>query len=133
MRNKINILVFMLSIILFVNCSNKKKELNEELNKIAVNLNSSAPVQLDINTLFLGAEVTSDNIFKYKYRVINSKNPSTLVQEMEYQTRENIKEAFRINPDLQIFTANNVEIHYIYTDSLGEILKTIEITPKDYK
>lgn len=133
MRNNIKSIILLLSIVLFVGCSNKKKELNIELNKIATELNNSAPVQLDNNTLFLGAEVTPENVFKYKYKIINSDNPSELVQKMEYQTRENIKEAFRINPQLQIFTENNVEIHYIYTDSLGEILKTIEITPKDYK
>lgn len=133
MQNNIKTIILLLSIILFVSCSNKKKELNEELNKIAAELNNSAPVQLDVNTIFFGAEVTPDNIFKYKYKIINTENPSALLEKMEYQTRENIKEAFRINPNLQIFTANNVEIHYIYTDSLGEILKTIEITPKDYK
>lgn len=133
MQNNIKSIILLLSIVLFVGCSNKKKELNIELNKIAVELNNSAPVQLDNNTLFLGAEVTPENVFKYKYKIVNSDNPSELVQKMEYQTRENIKEAFRINPQLQIFTENNVEIHYIYTDSLGEILKTIEITPKDYK
>ncbi len=133
MQVRINIIVFLLSIGLFISCSNKKKELNNELNKIAIELNNSAPIQLDKNTLFLESEVTSDNIFVYKYKIINSDNPEELVRKMEYQTRENIKEAFRINPNLQIFTANDVEIHYIYTDSLGEIIKTIEITPKDYK
>ena len=38
-----------------------------------------------------------------------------------------------MNPDLKIFTANDVKIDYIYTDSAGKILKTIHITPKDYK
>ncbi len=133
MQNDIKTIILLLSIILFVSCSNKKKELNVELDKIAAELNNSAPVQLDVNTIFFGAEVTPDNIFKYKYKIINSENPSALLEKMEFQTRENIKKAFRINPNLQIFTENNVKIHYIYTDSLGEILKTIEITPEDYK
>ncbi len=52
MQNDIKTIILLLSIILFVSCSNKKKELNVELDKIAAELNNSAPVQLDVNTIF---------------------------------------------------------------------------------
>ncbi len=133
MQNKLYLFIITVFAILAIGCSSNKKELNQELNKLAVNLNKSAPVMFDINTLFLGAEVTPDNVFQYKYQIVNSTNPAKLVDAMEEQTRANIKEAFLMNPDLQIFTANNVSIDYVYTDSLGKIIKTIHIKPEDYK
>ena len=100
---------------------------------MAENLNQSAPAQLDEHTIFLGAEVTDENVFQYRYQIVNTPNPQAMMQAVEDQTKNNIKEAFRINPDLRIFTKNNVNIDYIYTDSSGNVLKTINITPKDYK
>jgi hypothetical protein len=55
------------------------------------------------------------------------------MEAVEEQTRTNIREAFRLNPDLRIFTVNDVRIDYIYTDSVGNVVKTIHITPEDYK
>ncbi|MEA5063516.1 MAG: hypothetical protein VB054_09320, partial [Petrimonas sp.] len=81
----------------------------------------------------LGAGVTEENVFQYRYQIMNTPDPQSMMQAVEEQTRANIREAFRLNPDLKIFTANDVKIDYIYTDSAGTILKTIHITPKDYK
>mgnify|MGYP001210654988 FL=1 len=131
MKNKIlSFLMFLVSI-LWLSCSNNN--LNKELNTMATNLNEAAPAQLDENTLFLGAQVDVDNTFKYLYQIINTNNADSIMNEMEEQTRDNIKEAFRINPDLAIFTANDINIEYVYHDSLGQVIKTIHITPQDYK
>lgn len=131
MKNKIlSFLMFLVSI-LWLSCSNNN--LNKELNTMATNLNEAAPAQLDENTLFLGAQVGVDNTFKYLYQIINTNNADSIMNEMEEQTRDNIKEAFRINPDLAIFTANDINIEYVYHDSLGQVIKTIHITPQDYK
>lgn len=100
---------------------------------MADNLNKSVPVRLDDHTLFLGAGVTEDNVFQYRYQLMNTAEPLSMMLAVEEQTRANIREAFRLNPDLKIFTANEVDIDYIYTDSAGSILKTIHITPEDYK
>lgn len=132
MRNKLHFIALFAVSLLLVNCSNNKK-LHQELVKMANNLNKSAPAQLDDHTTFLGADVTENNVFQYRYQIINTSHPQSMMQEVEEQTRANIREAFRMNPDLRIFTANDVKIDYIYTDSAGKILKTIHITPRDYK
>ncbi len=132
MRDKIHIIFLITISILLLQCSSDKR-LHQELVKMADNLNKSTPAQLDDYTTFLGANVTEDNVFQYRYQIINTFDPQSLMQAVEEQTRANIKEAFRINPDLKIFTTNNVEIDYIYTDSVGKLLRTIHITPKDYK
>lgn len=130
-RKSLLLLILSISFFLF-GCSNSGA-LNKELSKMADNLNKAAPAQLDDNTLFLGAQVSSDNTFKYLYQIINTEDAEEIMDEMEAQTRANIKEAFRINPDLKIFTVNDVDIEYIYQDSLGRVVRTILITPKDYK
>lgn len=132
MRNKLHFTALIIASLLLLNCSNTQK-LNEQLTQIAENLNKSTPVLLDDYTVFLNASVTDDNIFQYKYQIVNTTDPQSLMQEKESQTLVNIKVAFRINPDLRVFTKNNVIIDYIYTDSIGQVIKTIRITPKDYK
>lgn len=132
MRNKLHIIFLITISFLLLQCSNDKR-LHQELVKMADNLNKSTPAQLDDHTTFLGASVTDNNIFQYRYQIINTPDPQSMMQAVEQQTRTNIKGAFKMNPDLKIFTANNVKIDYIYTDSAGKILKTIHITPKDYK
>lgn len=133
MRNKLHFILLIVTSFLFLQCSGDSKKLHRDLVKIADNLNKSAPAQLDDHTTFLGADVTETNVFQYRYQIINTPNPQSMMQAVEEQTRNNIKEAFQLNPDLKIFTVNKVNIDYIYTDSVGNVVKTIHITPKDYK
>ncbi len=132
MRSKIHLIFLVGFPLLLLQCSGDKR-LHRELVKMADNLNKSVPVRLDDHTLFLGAGVTEDNVFQYRYQLMNTAEPLSMMLAVEEQTRANIREAFRLNPDLKIFTANEVDIDYIYTDSAGSILKTIHITPEDYK
>ena len=132
MRNIFHIISLITISFLLLQCSNGDR-LHRELVKMADNLNKSVPAQLDDHTTFLGAGVTEENVFQYRYQIMNTPDPQSMMQAVEEQTRANIREAFRLNPDLKIFTANEVKIDYIYTDSAGAILKTIHITPKDYK
>ncbi len=134
MKSKqIYLLVLILSLLFAVGCSNKNKELNIELNKMAYNLNQDAPAQLDENTMFIKAEVDSTNTFKYIYRIVNTDKPADLLNEMESQMKANLKEAFKLNPDLRIFTENNVIIEYVYMDEDDNVVRTITVTPQDYK
>ncbi len=131
MRNKYFLLLSLLAFLLIVGCNGDKK-LNTQLNKMAEDLNQSAPAQLDEYTMFIGANVAPGNIFQYNYQVINTDNPDSLMSAMEVQTRKNIREAFQLNPGLKIFTDNNINIEYIYNDEHGVLIRKIEITPEDY-
>ncbi len=116
---------------LFVQCSGDKK-LHGHLVNMAEGLNESAPVQLDDYSTFMGASVTDDNVFQYHYRLASGINEDSVLQIIETQTKRDIREAFRSNPDLKVFTQNNISVDYIYKDAQGNVLKTIRITPKDY-
>ncbi len=132
MKLRTNLLLSILITLFLISCSGKN-ELRRQLSKIADELNESAPAQLDENTVFLGAEVDPDGVFRYLYQIVNTDTPDKLMDEMESQTRTNIKEAFQINPELKIFTENNVSIEYDYRDESGNIIRVIKITPDDYK
>lgn len=136
MQNKYLYLIALIIPLLWIGCNSKErqsKELAKTLTQMASDLNQLVPTQLDENTMFLGAEVTSDNVFKYMYQIINIEDPASLMDDVEVQTRANIREAFVLNPSLKVFTDNMVLIDYIYTDEQGEIIRTIHITPEDYK
>lgn len=136
MQNKYLYLLAIIIPLMWTSCAGKEKkskDLAKALTEMADNLNKLTPTQLDENTLFLGAEVTSDNKFKYLYQIINIESPESLMDNVEVQTRSNIREAFQINPGLKIFTDNMVLIDYIYHNEQGEVIRTIHITPNDYK
>lgn len=130
-------IIFILSIVslslFFMQCTSDKKALNKKLEEMAVNLNESAPVMLDQFTRFEGASVTSGNIFRYSYTVLNTSNPDSLVQNGLQSLKENIGKEFSSNPDLRIFKKNNVTIEYVYNDENGQTIRSLRITPEDYQ
>ncbi len=132
MRKTLHLFFVIVSLLIFFNCSNEKR-LHTQLTEMAKNLNQSAPQQLDTFTIFMGAKVTEDNTFQYLYRIVNTNDPSFLLKESEANVKNNMKNEFNLNPDLKIFTQNKLNIDYIYADSVGTIIKTIHITPNDYK
>lgn len=100
---------------------------------MAANLSTSTPVMLDPYTRFDGASVTEDNIFQYNYTILNTQDPEKMVNDMMVTMESEMKEQFKMDPSLRIFTENNVTIEYIYKNTDGGNIRTIKITPKDYK
>ena len=130
-------IIFILSIVslalFFTQCTSNEKALHKKLEEMAANLNESAPVMLDQYTRFEGASVTSDNMFRYSYTVLNTSNPDSLVGNGLQSLKENIGKEFSSNPDLRIFKENNVTIEYVYNDENGQIIRSLRITPEDYQ
>ncbi|MBK5195281.1 MAG: hypothetical protein JJE08_04500 [Proteiniphilum sp.] len=100
---------------------------------MAAELNESAPVSLDQYTRFEEASVTTDNVFRYHYRVMNINNPDSLLENRVEELMKSIKTMFSTNADLRIFTENDVVIEYIYTDENNSNIRTITINPEDYQ
>lgn len=130
-------IVFVLSIVsfslFFIQCNSNEKVLNKKLVEMALNLNESAPVMLDQYTRFEEASVTPQNIFRYRYTVLNTTNPDSLVENGLRSLRENIGREFSLNPDLRIFKENKVTIEYVYNDEEGRTIRSLQITPEDYQ
>ena len=87
-------IIYTLSIVFFslylIGCTSPEKALNKKLQEMAIGLNESVPVMLDQYTRFEGASVMSGNIFQYRYTVLNTSNPDSLVKHGLQLLKENI-------------------------------------------
>lgn len=133
MRKTFFVLSVSFFFLLIVQCRTGDSELHIKLLQMATELNESAPVLLDQYTRFDEATVTSDNVFQYRYAVMNSNNPDSLLEKRSQTLMKNIKTMFSTNADLRIFTENDVVIEYIYTDENNNNIRTIRINPEDYQ
>jgi hypothetical protein len=113
-------------------CNRGDGALNKKLSEMAAGLNESTPVMLDQYTRFEEASVSPDNVFRYRYTVLNTTNPDSLIENISQSLKENIKVAFSTNAELRIFKENNVVIEYIYNDENNRTLRSLQITPEDY-
>lgn len=126
------IAVLIISLILIFQCTSNNKKLNQELTKMADNLNLSSPTVLDQHTRFDSATVTSENIFQYYYTIIYANNPSELLRNQKEELIDKMKNAFTIDRSLQVFKENEVTIQYIYKDTAQNIIDIITIDPETY-
>jgi hypothetical protein len=133
MRKTFLTLSVILSSLLVVQCNSGEKALHGKLSEMARELNASTPVMLDRYTRFDEASVTQDNVFRYRYTVLNTANPDSLVQHLSQSLTENIRKEFSANPQLRIFRDNHVSIEYIYQDEDNRMIRTLRIEPKDYQ
>lgn len=126
------IAALIISLILIFQCTSNNKKLNQELTKMADNLNLSSPTVLDQHTRFDSATVTSENIFQYYYTIIYANNPSELLSNQKEELINNMKEAFTTDRSLQVFKDNKVTIQYIYKDRAQNIIDIITIDSEAY-
>lgn len=133
MRKTILTLSVILSSLLFVQCNSGEKALHGKLSEMAQEMNALTPVMLDRYTRFDEASVTQDNVFRYRYTVLSTDNPDSLVQLLSQSLTENIRKEFSANPQLRIFRDNHVIIEYIYQDEDNRIIRTLRIEPEDYQ
>ncbi len=118
---------------LLIQCNSQDRSLNKKLNEMALNLNESAPVMLDQYTRFEEATVSSENVFTYRYTVLNTSKPDSLIDGATQQLKDNIKAEFATNPELRIFKENNIIIEYVYNDINNHTIRVLRIDPQDYK
>ncbi len=120
-------------VMMLIQCSPKDKQLNDQLTKMANNLNESTPVVLDPHTRFDSVGVTPDNIFQYYYTLVNIDNPKELLKEQKEEIIKNMGLAFKADKSLQIFTKNNVTLQYIYSDTTKAVIDIITIESGKHK
>lgn len=117
-----------------IHCNRRaESQLHERLSQMAKELNESTPVMLDSNTRFDEATVTKENLFRYRYTVLNTHNPDSLLSDRLQTLTDNIRIMFSTNDELAIFRENNVVLEYIYNDEQQQTIRTITIKPEDYQ
>lgn len=133
MRKLLYLLCMALSLALFMQCNSPERALNKKLNEMAADLNESAPVMLDQYTRFDGASVSTGNIFQYRYTVLNTANPDSLVESGVRAPQDNIRNEFSTNPQLRVFKENKVVIEYVYMDEHNRTVRSLQVNPEDYQ
>lgn len=133
MQKLFYLLLTALSLVLLVQCNSDHKALNKKLNEMAADLNESAPVMLDQYTRFDGASVSTGNIFQYRYTVLNTTNPDSLVESGVQALQDNIRNEFSTNPQLRVFKENKVVIEYVYMDEHNRTVRSLQVNPEDYQ
>ena len=82
MQNKFHLIFIIGFSLLLLQCSGDRR-LYRELVEMADNLNKSVPAQLDDHTIFLGADVTEGNVFQYRYQLVNTAEPQSMLRAVE--------------------------------------------------
>lgn len=111
----------------------QESRLHERLTQMATALNESAPVMLDRYTRFEEASVTDENHFRYRYTVLNTENPDSLLTERLETLIDNIRTMFSTSDELAVFRDNSVVLEYIYLNEQQETLRFIAIDPEAYQ
>ncbi len=133
MRKTAHILLIILSLLLLLQCKPKGKALNKQLNRMALEVNESAPVMLNSFIRLEGASVLEDNVFQYRYTVLNTGNPDSLVQSGLPLLRETIRSEYGANPRLRVFKENNVVVEYMFMSEENLTIHSLRMNPEEYK
>lgn len=134
MRKTILLFTLLILATFFFQCNRRADgQLHERLSQMAVELNESAPVMLDSYTRFEEASVTDQNHFCYRYTVLNTDNPDSLLSERLQTLTHNIRTMFATNAELAIFRENSVVLEYVYNNEHQQTLRTITLNPEDYQ
>ncbi len=134
MRKSILLFTLLILATFFSQCNRKADgQLHERLSQMAAELNESAPVMLDSYTRFEEASVTDQNHFCYRYTVLNTDNPDSLLSERLQTLTDNIRTMFATNAELAIFRENSVVLEYVYNNEQQQPLRTITLNPENYQ
>jgi hypothetical protein len=133
MRKTAHILLIILSLLSLLQCKPKGKALNKQLNRMALEVNESAPLMLNSFIRLEGASVSSDNVFQYRYTVLNTDNPDSMVQSGLPLLRETIRNEYKSKPQLRIFKDNNVVVEYMFMSEENRVIHSLRMNPEEYK
>ncbi len=133
MRKTAHILLIILSLLSLLQCKPKGKALNKQLNRMALEVNESAPVMLNSFIRLEGASVSSDNVFQYRYTVLNTDNPDSMVQSGLPLLRETIRNEYKSKPQLRVFKENNVVVEYMFMSEENRVIHSLRMNPEEYK
>lgn len=100
---------------------------------MALEVNESAPVMLNSFIRLEGASVSSDNVFQYRYTVLNTDNPDSMVQSGLPLLRETIRNENKSKPQLRVFKENNVVVEYMFMSEENRVIHSLRMNPEEYK
>lgn len=106
---------------------------DEQLMKIAEELNKSCPFLVDSDTQLDATIGGPGKTFTYKYTLINFSKDEIDSVEFVNLLRPTLINMIKTSKDMQIFREKLVTMNYTYYDKDGIFIAKIEIASEDYK
>lgn len=110
-----------------------KPDLEKELKKVAKEINSQSPMQVDQLTRLDSASSKGGTNLIYYYTLLQTENSEVNLDTVNKYIRSGIIENVKTHPDLKVFRDNNITLDYNYYDRNGDFVTEISVTPEMYK
>lgn len=106
--------------------------LNDEMIRIANEINSHAPVIIDSTTRFDYVNALNGQIFQYNYTLTSLQSDQVDTVMLKKAAKEAMIAQMHGNPKTTMLKENNIEIRLRYADKDGREVCIIPIPPAEY-
>lgn len=134
MKNSITLSVLFILLTL-VSC-NKEKAIEDELKKVAADINKTTPQNLADEVRLDSVSAKPGKIFKYNYTLTDDIKENVSPEDIETfktQTKEGALKVIKTSGEIKEFRDNDVTMEYFYYDKNGKPIADFTITPTEYK
>ncbi len=107
--------------------------IDQQLMKIANELNESCPVMVDAGTRLDNTITTPEKRFQYNYTLVDMLKENIEIESMEAYLKPQILNTIRTSPDLKFFREKGVTLVYNYKDKNSVHVLRLEFAPNEYK
>jgi len=108
-----------------------KLNINDELIKLANEVNKHAPIVIDSLTTFDNVNALKGNVFQYNY-TINTEKALIDSSELMRIGKSSLLERLKLNPNAAYFKENRIEIQANYADKNGKQICNVVVLPNEY-
>lgn len=108
-----------------------KLNTNDELVKMANEINKHAPIIIDSLTTFDNVNALKGNIFQYNYTIKVEKSALDTTEFIKL-VKDSLLEQIKNNPKAYYFKQNNIEIQANYADKNDKQICNIVLRPNEY-
>lgn len=110
----------------------EKSTFDNELMKVASELNKTCPIMVDAETRLDNAVALPPNKFQYNYTLVNMAVADIDTIQFHQNLDQVIINNVRTNPQLKVFRDRKVTMSYFYKDKDGNYLMRLDVTPELY-
>lgn len=109
-------------------------DVTTEMKKVVKEMNADAPTMIDEYTRLDSVALTGEKKFQYYYTI---KGATTFAKSNTHMMRKTMKKAIIVelksNPDMNVFSQNNITLGYNYFNEQTQLILDLEIKAEEYK
>ena len=125
--------VFGFVVMFYVTQSLLKPSIDEELAKVASELNKTCPMNVDESTMLKNAVALPNKTLQYNYLLIGITKSEVKIDTMRKYFFPGILESVKSSPAMKGFRERKVTFNYYYMDKNGEFVMEYKIKPEMYQ